>query len=46
MKTDKKIIKKALKHPELYSEGDLLYFKLIKKTLKAQAKVHQEADKS
>ena len=33
MKT-KKIIKKALKHPELYSEAELNYFRLMKKARK------------
>ena len=47
MKTDKKIIKKALKHPEQYSTGELLYFQLIKKERKAQkkaAKVRETED--
>ncbi len=35
---DKTVIKKALKHPELHSSAELLYFKLIKKTLKAEKK--------
>ncbi len=38
MKTDKKIIKGALKKPEMFSPAELLYFKLIKKTLKAEKK--------
>ncbi len=43
---DKTIIKNALKHPELHSSAELLYFKLMKKANKAFKKVRQEADKS
>ena len=46
MKTDKKIIKRALKKPELFSPAELLYFKLVKKANKALKKVHKEANKS
>ena len=44
MKT-KKAIKKALKHPELYSDAELDYFRLMKKArkeYKAKQKVHNE----
>ena len=37
MKT-KKIIKKALKHPEQHSAAELLYFQLVKKAYKASKK--------
>jgi hypothetical protein len=36
MKTDKKIIKQALKQPELYSEGELAYIRLVKRERKAK----------
>jgi len=35
MKT-KELIKRALKHPDLFTEGELNYFKLIKKQKKLQ----------
>ncbi len=35
MKT-KKIIKQALKQPELYTEAELAYFRLMKKARKAK----------
>ena len=35
MKT-KELIKRALKHPELFTEGELDYFKLIKRERKQQ----------
>jgi len=47
MKTNK-IIKKALKHPELFSQEELLYFHLVKrerkrvKQLKKAGKLAQE----
>ncbi len=47
MKTDKKIIKNALKHPEQHSQAELLYFQLMKKARKAQkkaAKIRQTED--
>jgi len=34
----KQIIKRALKHPELFTEGELTYFKLLKKHRKQQKK--------
>ena len=33
-KAAKKIIKLAKKHPEWYSQGDVMYAKLVKKELK------------
>ena len=33
-KAAKKIIKRAKKHPEWYSQGDVTYAKLVKKELK------------
>ena len=33
-KAAKKIIKRAKKHPEWYSQGDVMYAKLVKKELK------------
>ena len=40
MKT-KKIIKQALKHPELYTPGELDYFRLMKKARKEAKKRKQ-----
>jgi len=37
MKT-KELLKRALKHPELFTEGELLYLKLMKKQHKLQKK--------
>lgn len=34
----KQIIKRALKHPELFTEGELAYFKLLRETRKQQKK--------
>ncbi len=34
----KQIIKRALKHPELFTEGELIYFKLLKEHRKQQKK--------
>jgi len=34
----KQIIKRALKHPELFTEGELTYFKLLKEHRKQQKK--------
>ena len=38
----KQIIKRALKHPELFTEGELNYFKLIKDQRKKQKKQERE----
>ena len=44
MKETKKIIKHALKHPELFSPAELDYFRLMKKARKDFKKheVHQD----
>ena len=42
MKKTKKIIKKALKHPERFTEAELLYFELYNKERKRQKKIRKE----
>ncbi len=47
MKKTKKIIKQALKQPELFTEAELDYFRLIKRARKASKdakKVRKEDD--
>lgn len=39
MTKKKKLVKEALKHPELYSQGDLQYFKLWLSNKKKNKKV-------
>ena len=34
----KKIIKKALKNPELYTDSEIQYFELVKRTRKSEKK--------
>jgi hypothetical protein len=43
MKT-KELIKRALKHPDLYTNAELKYFKLFKKQQKAQKKAEKEKE--
>ncbi len=40
-KAAKKIIKRAKKHPDWYTEQDVYYAKMIKRKIKAQEKLKQ-----
>ena len=40
----KTLIKRALKHPELFTEAELTYFKLMKKAKKQQKSSQQKSD--
>jgi len=47
VKKTKKLIKEALKHPELHTEGELAYFQLYKarkKAMKAERKAHKQEE--
>ncbi len=49
MKKTKKIIKEALKHPELHTEGELAYFELYKarrKAMKAERKANKQEEEN
>ena len=41
----KKLVKNALKHPELYSEGELAFFELWRKAKKLSKAVKKEFTK-
>tara|TARA_R110001592_G_scaffold221327_4_gene476117 strand:+ start:646 stop:819 length:174 start_codon:yes stop_codon:yes gene_type:complete len=38
----KKLIKRALKHPELFTEGEVQYFELVKKERKERKKAKKQ----
>ena len=40
-KAAKKLLKRAKKHPELYSEKDVYYAKMMKKKIKAEEKLNK-----
>ena len=41
-KAAKKLIKRAKKHPELYSEREVYYAKMIKKQIKNEEKIRAD----
>ncbi len=41
-KAAKKIIKRAKKHPEWYTEQDVYYAKMVRKRIKQEKKLHDE----
>ena len=43
-KAAKLILKRAKKHPELYSTSDIIYAKLIRKRLKQNAISHKKTE--
>lgn len=45
-KAAKKIIKRAKKHPNWYTAGDVKFAKMVKKRIKAEKKAQKEAAKS
>ena len=42
-KAAKKLLKRAKKHPELYSEKDVYYAKMVKKRIKQEEKQQKDA---
>ena len=45
-KAAKKIIKRAKKHPDWYTAGEVTFAKMLKKRIKAEKKAQKEATKS
>lgn len=46
MSKTKKLVKEALKHPELYTEGDLMYFRMWLKLRKERKERKKEERRS
>jgi hypothetical protein len=44
MTSRKKLVKTALQHPELHTEGELAFFRLWLSTKKAQKKLRKKAE--
>ena len=45
-KAAKKIIKRAKKHPDWYTAGEVIFAKMVKKRIKAEKKAQKEAAKN
>ena len=45
-KAAKKLIKRAKKHPDWYTAGDVTFAKMVRKRIKAEEKAQKEAAKS
>jgi len=45
-KAAKKLIKRAKKHPDWYTAGEVIFAKMLKKRIKAEEKAQKEAAKN
>ena len=45
-KAAKKLIKRAKKHPDWYTDGEVTFAKMLRKRIKAEEKAQKEAAKS